>query len=310
MSDRKLLQVKKETTYGVDATVAAGDAIWAEDVTFTPQGQRNQVKVAKPGLSPIAAGLVGVHGMLTFSTPLVTPTAKGLAANWGKLAKMCGWSEILVATTSTTYALAADPFGGDSGSISWREGSRVHKLVGARGRMGIKLDENQRPMLAFTFLGLKTVVADGAALAHGDATWTGWKRGQDITQGRTTFTVAGAAAPFRSLSIDQSDNVLFSDRPNQKSVDLVGDRVFTGKLKCGTMLPSVLSFEALAEADTVSTLSLVHGAVSGEIVTVNARFQNGEPTYSDDKGLDVTDVDLSLVASALTTDDDLSIVLT
>ena len=310
MADRQLLLIKQETVEGTDATPAATDVVWAEGVQFTPKGDRSKTTVDKPGVGPVPGKLTGQYGELTFSAPLTASGTKGTVPKWGFVAKFCGLGETIVATTSVTYALAADPSASPSATITWREGRRLHKLLMARGRMGLKLDENQRPMLTFSFKGIKVPVADGAVIAHADATWTGWVDADAITQARTTFTVAGASAPFRSLSIDQSDNVLFSDRPNQKRVDLVGERTFSGKLKCGTLLPSVLNFEALAEADTVSVLSLVHGATAGKIITVNARFQNGEPSYSDDKGLDVTDVDLSLVPSALNVDDDLSIVLT
>jgi len=310
MADRQLLLIKQETVEGTDAAPAAVDVVWAEGAQFTPKGDRSKTTVDKPGVGPVAGKLTGQYGELTFSVPLTASGTKGTAPKWGFLAKFCGFSETLVATTSATYALAADPTVSPSATITWREGRRLHKLTMSRGRMGLKLDENQRPMLTFAFKGLKVAVADGAVIAHADATWTGWVDAMPITQGRTTFTVAGATAPFRSLSIDQTDNVVFSDRPNQKRIDLVGERTFSGKLKCGTLLPSVLNFETLAENDTISTLALVHGATAGNIITVNARFQNGEPSYSDDKGLDVTDVDLSLVPSALNTDDDWSIVLT
>ena len=310
MADRQLLLIKQETVEGTDATPAATDVVWAEGVQFTPKGDRSKTTVDKPGVGPTPGKMTGEHGELTFNVPLTASGTKAVAPKWGFLAKLCGWSETIVATTSVTYGLAADPSASPSGSIYWREGRRKHVLLMARGRVGLKLDENQRPMLTFTFRGIKVPVADGAVIAQADATWTGWVDGDEINQARTTFTVAGAAAPFRSLSIDQSDNIVFSDRPNQKRVDLVGERTFTGKLKCGTLLPSVLNFEVLAEADTISVLSLIHGATAGKIITVNARFQNGQPSYSDDKGLDVTDVDLSLMPSALNTDDDVSIVLT
>lgn len=311
MADKSLLWIKKEVTYGVDPTAAAVDTVWAEgSPKFTPKGDRKGAEVAKPGVGAVPGFMTGVHGELTFSTPLAGSGTAGTAPNWGKLAKAAGYGETVVAVTSVTYAPAFNPTITDSVTIVWREGRRLHKLTGARGKMDIKLDENERPMLMFTFKGLKTVVTDGAILAAADATWTGWADVKPITSGNTTFTFAGAAPPFRSLSLDQSDNVLFADRPNQLVVELLGQRTWAAKCKMGVLLPSVLNLEALAAADTVSTLSLVHGATGGSIVTVNARFQNGQPTYSDDKGLDVADVDLTLNATALSTDNDLSIVLT
>lgn len=312
MADKQLLLIKQETTEGTDAVATAADVVMTEgSPVFTPKGNREAPDVAKPGVGPAPSGpMTGVYGELTFSVPLATAGSKGVAPKWSTLMKCCGWSETIVATTSVTYGLAADPSASPSCSVTWREGRRTHKLLMARGRVSFSLDENKRPMLNFAFKGLKTAVADGAVIAQADATWTGWIDAIPVNQANTTFSFAGASPPLRSLSVDQSDNVLFSDRPNQKRIDLVGARTFTGKTKMGVLLPSVLNLETLAETNAVSVASVVHGTVAGKIATLNIRFQNGEPAYSDDNGLDVADVDLSLVPSALNTDDDISLVLT
>lgn len=310
MSSAQLLLIKKEVTYGVDPVAAAVDTVWGENVSFTPQGSRAAATVERPGVGPVAGFMTGVYGELSVQIPLAPSGTKGTAPKWGYLLKACGWTETIVATTSVTYGLAADPSASDSLTVYWREDRRLHKLTGARGVTSFKFDENQRPVAVIKLKGLKTPVADGAKPVHADATWTGWSDLRPITQSTTTFTFAGASAPFRSLSIDSSDNVVFSDRPNQRTIDLVGARTLTGKAKMGVLLPSVLNLETLAENNTISTLALVHGATAGSILTVNARFQNGQPTYSDDKGLDVQECDLTLNASALNVDDDFSIVLT
>ena len=310
MADRQLGLIKKEVTYGVDPVAAAADTIWMENAKFTPKGERKRAVVDRPGVGPVPGFITDVSGEFTFDTPLANSGTRGTAPNWGKIAKACGYSETIVATTSVTYALANNPALSDSLSIVWREGRRLHKLSGSRGMITFKLTDSERPMMSVTLRGLKTPVTDGALLVAADATWAGWQDVPPINQALTSFSFAGQASPFRDLQISQSDNVVFSDRPNQRSVDLVGDRSLTGKLKVGSLLPSLLNFEALAEAATVSTFSLVHGLSSGSVITINGRAQNNQPTYSDDKGLDVTDVDLEMVASGFGADDDFAIVLT
>jgi hypothetical protein len=310
MADRKLLLIKTEATYGDDAEAAAANAVWAEEVAYRPMGEVVSGTPAKPGLGATRGFVYGEHGELTFAVPLGGAAEAGVAPKWGELLKACGYAETIVADTSVTYALAASPSSSPSVSVVWREGRRLHKLVGARGRVSFTFEEGQRPRMNVTIRGLLIPVADGAVLAPADANFTGWLDVGPVSQGRTTFSIGGVEPPLRSLTVEQSDNLVFSDRPNQKSVELVGARTFTGRLRVGSLLPSELSFEALRLANTLSTLALVHNNVAGQILTLNLKAENGMPTYSDDRGLDVTEVDLMPKPSGLAADDEVSLVLT
>jgi hypothetical protein len=310
MADRQLLLVKKETVYGTDAAATAADYIWAENVKYTPKADYKQAAPAKPGLSPVASYAVDMVGEITFDVPIGASGTAGTAPNWGKLMKMCGWSETVVAVTSVTYALMPDTSAADSGSITWREGLRTHKLLGARGNVALDFSDNERPVAKFTFRGIYQAVAAGAALAHADATFTGWKDIAPLSQALTTFTFAGTAQTLWSLSAQQNDTILFRDLPGQKNVQLTGKRAFTGKMKIKTPPVGTTNLETLCTANTVSTYSLVHGTVAGSIVTLNGRCQNGMPDYADEAGEDVCSVDLKHLSSLLSTDDDLALVLT
>lgn len=312
MEDKQLLWIKAEATSGVDPVAAAVDVVWAENPVFTPKTLAGRVSgdPAMAGLGGVKSYIYGQYGELSFEVAIAPSGTAGTAPKWGKLLLACGWSETLVAVTSVTYSLAANPAAGNTMSIIWRDGRRKHQLSYARGYCTFALDEGKRPVIKFVFRGILTPVADGAVIVHADATWTGWNDVDPISQAKTTFSYNAAAAPFRSLSCDQTDNVIFSDRPNQKQVDIAGARIWTGKMKVGTLLPSVLSFEALANANTLATATLVHGTTAGAISTLSIKAQNDLPTYSTDKGLPVTDVTLELNPSALGVDDQIALVLT
>lgn len=310
MELKKLLWVKAEVSYGVDPTAAAADVVWAENPVFTPKGQRVGGDPSMAGLGGIKDYMYGQYGELTFEVPLGGSGTAGTAPKWGKLLLACGWAETISAGVSVTYALAANPAAGGSVAITFRQDRRKHVLSGARGMVSFSFDEGKRPVAKFTFRGLLTAVADGAVIAHSDATWTGHNDIDPVSQAMTTFAFNSVNAPVRSLSFDQSDNVVFSDRPNQKQVDLAGARTWSGKLKISSQLPSVLNLESLAIANTLVTSTLVHGTTGGKILTVTAKSQLAMPTYSDDKGLDVTDVDLMLKPSAMNLDDQIALVCT
>lgn len=310
MEQKQLLWAKAEVTSGTDIVPTSAEVLWAENVKFTPKSKAVSGDPAMAALGGVKGYAVEVYGELTFDAPMGGSGAAGTAPKWGVLMKSAGWSETVVADTSVTYALAADPQAGGSLSIYWREGRRKHVLTFAKGMAVPSFDEHQRPVLKCTYRGIMTPVADGAVIVNGDAVWTGHNDIDPVNNAMTTFTYGGVAVPLRSLSVSQSDNVVFSDRPNQKRVDLAGARKFTGNVKFSSVLPSVLNLEALNIANTLSTLVLTHGTTAGKILALTLKAQNEMPSYSTDRGLDVTDAALTIVPSALGSEDQIAIVCT
>lgn len=311
--DRQLLLIKKEVTYGTDPTLAALNAVLAEGVQHRMTGQRVRPNPAKPGVGPVPSWTYGEVAEVAWETPLAGAAAAGTAPNWGYLMKAAGWKETIVASTSVTYDLVADPLTADSLAIQWREGRRKHLILGARGRVGLKLSAGQRPMLVFSFRGLHQDVTTAAALAHADADFTNWKDTRPVAQGTTTYTFNSVTGlGIREYTIDQSDNVKFTDVPEQENVELRGERRFTGKAAITCPLPSALNLETLWKAGTLVTSAMVHnvGGAAGSIVTVNARHQVADPSYSRVDDQDVASFTKELAPSSLTTDNDLSIVIT
>lgn len=312
--DRQLLLAKQEVTYGVDSTTAATNAIYAEDIQYRLAGQRVTPNPAKPGVGPVADHTYGEHAEVTFKVPLAGSGVAGTAPKWGPLMKASGWGETLVADTSVTYALLADPLtASTSMTLKWRDGNRrVHLVTGFRASVSFELSAGQRPMLVFSGKGLHTVVSTaGAVLAHADADFTGWLDAKPVASGTTTFAYGGVSGlGLRELSFQQSDNVKFVDLPEQENVRHLGERVFTGSLKITCPLPSTLNLETKWVAGTVDTWSMVHGGTAGNICTVNGRSQLIDPMYERQDGDDVAGANLKLVPSSLTTDNDLALVLT
>ncbi|MFN3513460.1 MAG: hypothetical protein ACK41C_10465 [Phenylobacterium sp.] len=311
--DRQLLLAKKEVTYGTDAAAVAANTVLAEEVQFRLLDTRVQPNPAKPGVGPVASHVYGQHAELGFKIPLAGSGDAGVAPKWGPIMKACGWNETVVADTSVTYALMENPIGADSMTLVWRDGNRrLHKVLGWRGRVGLELTAGQRPMLVINGRGLHVPVATAAAeLAHADASFAGWNDAKPVASGTTQFTFDGISGlGLRALSFEQSDNVKFTDVPEQENVELVGARRFTGQQRITCPLASTINFENKWVAGDVVTWAMTHGSVAGLIATINGRTQVLAPEYSRDDDHDVLGCGLELVPSSLTTDDDLSIVLT
>jgi hypothetical protein len=313
--DRQLLLAKQEVTYGVDPVTAAVDTIWAEEVRHQLSGQRVKPSPAKPGVGPVASHVYGEYCTVTFKVPLAGSGVAGTAPKWGKLMKASGWLETIVAATSVTYALLADPLTASTSlTLKWRDGNRrVHLVTGFKAKVDFELSAGNRPMLVFTGKGLHNDVTEaGAVLAHADADFSGWLDAKPVASGTTTFAYAAVTGlGLRELSFQQTDNVKFVDVPEQENVRLLGERAFTGKIAITCPLPSVLNLESKWKAGTVDTWSMVHGGTAGNIATINGRSQLVEPSYERNQdGDDIANAGIELVPSSLTTDNDLAVVLT
>lgn len=307
--DRQLLLYKQETTYGTDAAAAATNTIRAENVRFSLRGTDVATDPAKPGVGATPSFTYGEHVELSFEVPLAGSGTVGTAPKWGPLMLSCGFSETAI-VASVTYGLVSDPAGSPSGTFAWRDARRSHKIVGARGRVGLRLAAGQRPMLTFSYKGLYVPVAAGAALVSADANFTGWTEARPIAQGLTTFTFGGVQMPLRELSAEPADNVQFADLPHQENVQLLGERSFTGRIKAtmppvGTYNPETAWINRARQ-----TFQLGHETAAGSIVTITGQGQVGEPSYSRENGEDVFEQSLKLLGSTLAASDDLIIVLT
>lgn len=307
---RQLLLAKKEVTYGVDPGPVAINTLWAENVKYTPKGTIVTSDPAKPSVTGAPSQIYAEHGELTFDIPLAASGTAGTAPKWGPLVQAAGWGETIVATTSVTYARRDDPSASDSLSFVWREKKRLHKMLGSRGRMGVKFVAGERPMLSFTFLGLYVPVEAGAALVAADATFTGWNDAKPVAQGRTMFSFGGVAMPLRELSLEAGDNVKFNDLPHQENVQLLGDSTYTGKIKATVPAIGTFNPETAAISRGKLTSVLVHETTAGSIVTLTGLQQVEQPTYSDDGGEDVFEQSVTLLGSTMALSDDLILVLT
>lgn len=305
-----LILAKTEVTYGVSPAAGAANVVYAENVSVKPMGQIVRGDVAKPGVGQTEGFVVGERYEMSFEVPLAASGTEGLAPKWAPLVLSCGLAETVVADTSVTYARRVNPAAASSIEITYRVGRRTHVLAGARGRVGLKLTANQRPMLTFTFVGLHAAPTTSNLPVQADATWTGWQNARPIAQGRTTCSFNSEDVPLRELTLNPMDNVKFTDLPHQENVQLLGAAGWTGTFKATQPLLSDLNPEALWLDRTIVPIAVVHEVDDGKIVTVNVKAQLSEPSYTDEDGQEAFSVGLDAQPSAINTDDELSIVLT
>jgi hypothetical protein len=133
-----------------------------------------------------------------------------------------------------------------------------------------------RPTLRFSFLGV-----DGGVTAASVATTTltGWKtpavittaNSGDVTLGGTYSAGAvsgGTAYVSRGLTFALGNEVQFTPLLGLEGIDITGREV-TGSVEFDLNAAQEVTFMGIVKANTVQSMSLVHGASAGYIVGVS-----------------------------------------
>src|SRR3990170_3515714 len=105
LTKRTVIAAKIEQTEGTAETLAAADAdVLAFEPSFAPTISMYERAEVTDSLSPFAQVAGSKMATITFSVNLRGSGAAGTAPKIGKLLKVCGFGETIVARTSATYA--------------------------------------------------------------------------------------------------------------------------------------------------------------------------------------------------------------
>src|SRR5438445_3168263 len=126
-----------ETTYGTPVVLVAADAIRTHGAKLTPFNA-TAIKRDLDGAAFGNAGVIhsGAHVMLEYDVELTASGTAGTAPKWGVLLKACQMSEVIVATTSATYAPATN--GTTSLTQYFQLDGQRHALTGSRCTYSLK----------------------------------------------------------------------------------------------------------------------------------------------------------------------------
>jgi hypothetical protein len=261
----KVLLAKIDATYGVDPVpTGAANAILATDVTLAPmEGEDVSRNLERPYLGGQETIPVGLRATLTFSTELAGSGAAGTPPLWGVLARGCACAEVISAGVSVAY----NPITANQESLGFYFwiGAIKHVLKGSRGTCEFMLNAQGIPIAKWTFTGLFTQPVDAA---QATPTLTGWPEPLVATKANTpTFTINGVAFVLRSYTFNLGNQVEPRLLVGKEEI-LIVDRAET--LACQVEAVALATFNpfALAQARTLVPVSLVHGIVAGNIVTI------------------------------------------
>lgn len=297
---------KIETTYGTDATPAAANAMLVRNWTFTPlEGEEIKRDLVMPYYGSQGIILAGLYCKLEFEVELAGSGAAGTVPFWGVLARACGLSETIVATTSVTYAPISSGF--EAVTVYWNLDGTRHVMLGARGSLTLSLDSNKLPIMKYALTGLLGTVTDAALPATTLPVYP-----NPVVASKTntpTFTLHGYAAIMETFSIDLgntveprllvgSESILITGRETSGSNTLQADQIAN------------IDWQAKAVARTRGPLAITHGLSAGNIIQIAApAVEVGKPTHGQSNGILNTTMKLDFCPSASTGNDEISIVV-
>ena len=294
---KKILLVKIEPTYGVDAVpTGAVNAVLARNVRITPLEQMLEERgVVTPGYFGGQEQIVaGDYVKIEFEVEVAGSGAAGTAPAYGPLLRACALSETVTATVKTEYKTVSSGF--EAATTYFYVDGKLCKLLGMRGTVTLRFNSKGIPVYAFAFTGLYTPVTDGA---NPTPTLTGFKAPLAVNRANTpTFTLHGYAAKVAAFEAGLNNEVVYRNLIGEESVQIV-DRKPAGQLKIEDVPVATKDFIGIARAGTKGALQLIHGTTAGYKVQIDAPVvQLLKPTVDEVDGTQMLGLDLLLLPSA------------
>lgn len=298
--------LKLETTYGVDPVpTGAANAMLVSNLSINPLNAQNVDRDLIRSYLGSSEQLVGTgYVEMSFDVELQGSGALGVAPAWGAPLRACGFAETITAATRVDYTPVTDTL--ESAAIYWYDDGVLHKGLGARGSFELGAGVGERPMLKFKFIALDGGIS---AATNPSTTLTGWKQPKVITDANTgdlTFggtysagvITGGTAWPSRGLNLNVANAVNHTPLLGGETVDL-SQRDISGAIQLDLTAAQEVTFMAAVKANTLDTLSLLHGTVAGSKVLVHApAFQMLNPSKQEINGKRLIAYDIRCVPAA------------
>lgn len=280
LTRKAAILVKMESTYGGGGVPGPADAILLNgEPDLTPMDMqtvdRNLLRAFFGNSEKIPTGL---FTRVAFSCELAGSGTAGTAPAWGKLMRMCAFSETITAATKVEYKPVTDAL--ESGVIYVNRDGVLHQLTGARGSVKLSFAVDGLPKLEFNFLGLFNPVTDDAMPT---VDFAAWKKPLPVNADNTpTFSLHGYAAAMDTLSIDVANQVSrFAFLNETESIEMT-DRMPAGSIAMKAVRVADKDWWTAIKNVDLGILQLIHGKTAGNKVQVDApKVQIHNPRYAD-----------------------------
>jgi len=315
LKNKQLILVKKETTYGTDATPTnALNAVQTGDVSITPlAGDMVQRNIIKPFFGNNQNIMVTKYVTIDFEVELAGSGVVGTAPQFGALLQACGFSETVTAATNVIYnpiTLTSVTQTGTSASIYFQRDGIKHVLLGARGTVNFDLTVKTLPKMKFTMTGLLGTITDSALVTTG-LVYTAAIPVAVSTANTGALSIFGYTPIVESLTIDIANDVKYRTLIGSDTV-VISDRKPKGNIKFELPTLATKNFFDIAQNSTLGALSVTHGLTAGNIFKIESAASGlglDAPKYADNDGVVMLDAGLTFIPSS-TGNDEIKITLT
>lgn len=306
--------LKIETVYDTDPVpTGAANAMLVSNLSINPLNAQNVDRDLVRTYLGASEQLVGTgYVEMSFDVEMQGSGTLGTAPAWGAALRACGFAEAITAAARVEYTPVTDSL--ESATIYWYDDGVLHKGLGGRGSVEIAAGVGERPVFKF-----KYILLDGgiSAAANPALTLSAWKQPKvvndantgDLTFGGTYATGAitgGTAWPSRGLNLSVANAVNFTPLLGGETIDLT-QREITGSMQLDLTAAQEVTFMAAVKANTLDTLSLLHGTAAGYKVLIHApSFQMMNPSKQEVNGKRLIGYDIRCVP--VTGNDELRIV--
>ena len=290
--EKKVFIAKRESVYGTDVTPAGSDAVLAHDLTIVPfENTGVSRKPATPWFRAAERLPAGVHVSTEFFVEAAGSGTKDTAPGYSALLRACGLAETITADTDVAY----DPVSAGFDSLSayfYLDGTR-QKLLGWRGNVKFEAKANEVPK--FRFSG-RALYGGPSATAFPTPDFSTYQSPLIVNKVNTpTFSLLGFSPVLDTIEIDLGQQVAHRDKVGSESVLITG-RAPTGRVVIEAPALGSKDYFAAAKANTIGTLSLIHGTADGAKVQVSGpAVKVHNPRYSNDNGVTMLEMDLDLL---------------
>ena len=297
----RFLLAKTESTYGTSSAPAGTDALLVSDLEIEPlklNTEERQLLRGYPGnfLEVVTKKMVSIK----FKFEFAGSGTRGTAPKYSPIMKACGFSEAIVANTSVTYSpvnLISTTGSVSSCTLDFRNDGLKHLCTGVRGTVAADMKVDGIPQFTAEMTAIYNSPSDTTLPT---VTFSNQADPLPVNSDNTpTVSVFGYSALLSDFSVDIGNEVDFRQLAGgSKQVKLPG-RKPKGDLTIEAPTIAAKDFFTLAAAQTLGSISIVHGTTAGNIVTVAVPYASlGEPSYDDMDGVQMLKLPFSPKPSA------------
>lgn len=291
--ENRALLAKAEVTPGTEV-VPDGAANWIEarNLSITPMDTETADRnLILPYMGHSGKTVVAQWVKVTFETLAAGSGAAGTAPKIDPLLLACGLAKTVNAGVSVVYNLISTAFG--AASIYINIDGVNHKMIGARGTVGLTLNAKAIPVFRWEF---DAAFVAPAAVVMPAITRTGWPVDEPVNAVNTTpVTINAVAMAFSALDLLGANQRARLSLPGpQAGVEIV-DRAPSGSAT--VLAPPLATIDpfALATAGTNVALSVTHGSAAGKKIKADGKIVISNVAYDQIETMAAYKIDYDLV---------------